>query len=470
MKFSQLGIAIFILTMVTACNPFRPAPSPQPEMPKNYALQSEPSSQVLPDKWWTTFQDIQLNQLEEQLFNTNLDLRQAFYRLEQVKAQARQTHASRLPTMTLNGSTGRSQSLSATGESRSTTSSLSISAAYEIDLWNKLSDQDQATQAQILANAENVKALFLSLSAQLAQQYFLVQEQHAHIRLLETQKKRSKLLLNLITERYQAGLLTASSVYQAERNLATIEAQLPAYETTLKQAENNISVLLGSAPGTIKLRPSELPPISKPITIGLPADLLIRRPDIKQALYQLNALDHTLAAAIAERLPGLNLTATLGKAANSLTSGDVNGTIWSLVLSLSQPLFDGDRRQATVEQQKALLAEQLAATRQALLTALQEVEDSLTSEQNYALRAEQLRRQNRANDNYRKASLNNYRFGLSDSTNWLNSEIDQLGILSAQISNQRLWLNQRIILAKALGGSWMDDQLSTLRTSLREPK
>ena len=470
MKFSQSGIAILILMILTACNPFRPEPSPQPDIPENYSVQSKDSAQLPVDKWWTAFHDAQLNQLEEQLFNANLDLRQAFHRLEQVEAQARQTRASRLPTITLNGSTGRSQSLSTTGENRSTTSSLSLTAAYEIDLWSKLSDQDQASQAQILANTENVKALFLSLSAQLAQQYFLGQEQHAQIRLLKTQQSRSKLLLNLIIERYQAGLLTASSVYQAERNLATIEAQLPTYETTLKQAENNISVLLGSPPGTIRLQPSELPPISDPIAIGLPADLLGRRPDIKQALYQLNSLDHTLAATIAERLPGLNLTATLGKAANSLTSGDVSGTIWSLVLSLSQPLFDGNRRQAAIELQEGVIAEQLAATRQALLIALREVEDSLISEQNYALRAKQLERQNKANDSYRKASLNNYRFGLSDSTNWLNSEIDQLGILSAQISNQRLWLNQRIILAKALGGSWMDDQLSTLRTSLREQK
>ena len=460
----------FIVLLLSACNPLRPAPQPQPQLPTTYSIQQPQPALNNPDRWWLAFDDPQLNRLEQQLFATNLDIQQALHRLEQVEAQALQTHAKRLPSLTLNGSTGRSQSLSAAGESRSTSSSLSLSAAYEVDLWNKLADRDEAARLQILSSAENIKTLLLSLSAQLAGQYFLALEQHAHLRLLHTQKVRSEKLLELVTRRYQAGLLSASSFYQAQRNLATIEAQLPAYVTALKQAENRIAVLLGQAPGSISLSVTELPSLSNPVTLGLPADLLTRRPDVIQALHELNLADHTLAATVAERLPTINLTATLGKAANSLTSGDASGTIWSLVASLTQPLFDGGRRQAAVDQQEAVAAEQLAAIQQVILTALEEVESSLVSEQNYALRAKLLERQKEANSGYLKTSLNNYRSGLSDSTNWLNSEIDQLGILSQQISNQRLWLSQRIALVKALGGSWMNEELATQRTSLREQK
>ncbi len=454
---------------LVACNPLRPVATPAPEVPDSYS-RIQQATVPSPDRWWHAFDDPQLNRLEQQLFNGNLDILQAWHRLEQVEAQFRQSHANRFPTLNFNGSTGRSQSLSAAGESRSTSSSLSLAAAYEIDLWNKLADRDAAARLQILASEDTVKTLLLSLSAQLAGEYFLAQEQHAHLKLLQVQKARSESLLELVTRRYQAGLLTASSLYQAQRNLATIEAQLPGYSTTLTQAENSIAVLLGQAPGSIKLEVVDLPHIASAVTLGLPADLLTRRPDVARALHQLEATDHTLAATIAERLPALNLSATLGRAAYSLTNGDVNGTLWSLVLNLTQPLFDGGRRQAAVEQQQAVRAEQLAATRQVLLTAMQELENSLVSERNYALRAQLLERQKDANSGYLNASLNNYRTGLSDSTNWLNSEIDQLGILSQQISNQRLWLSQRITLVKALGGSWMNDELTAQRNSSREQK
>ncbi len=460
-------IVLFILVLLTACNPLRPAATPAPEAPAHYSITPQ-ATLASPERWWLAFNDNQLNQLEQQLFAGNLDIQQALYRLEQLEAQARQTHANRLPSLNLTGSTGRTQSVGSAGETRSTNSTLSLSAAYELDLWDKLADRDRAAQLQILASEDNVKTLLLSMSAQLANQYFLAQEQHAHLNLLKTQKYRSEILLELVIKRYQAGLLTTSSLYQAQRNLATIDAQIPTYSTALKQAENTIAVLLGQAPGTINLQVTELPQISPPVALGLPAELLTRRPDVTSALNQLAATDHTLAATIAERLPTLNLTATLGRTASSLTSGDVNGSVWSLVLGLTQPLFDGGRRQAAVDQQQAVRAEQLAATRQVLLTAMEEIESSLISERNYALRAEMLERQKAANSGYRNASLNNYRFGLSDSTNWLNSEIDQLGILSQQISNQRLWLSQRITLVKALGGSWMNAELTTQRKALRE--
>lgn len=462
---TRLCILIALLLSLGACNPLRPATSPQPVVPEAFSLQHKITTEGVPDRWWHTFSDPQLNLLEESLFSGNLDIRQALYRLEQSQAQYRQTHANRLPSLTLNGSSGRSQTLSSVGATRATSASVSLAAAYEIDLWNKLADRDEAARLQILASGESVKTLMLSLSAQLAEAYFLAQEQMTQLRLLETQKKRSANLLELVTRRYQRGLLSASSLYQAQRNLATIEAQIPTYMTSLRQAENTISLLLGQPPGSVRLHPEKLPPLQDPVPLGLPGDLLVKRPDVARALYQLQAVDHTLAATIAERLPALNLSATLGKAANSLSSGDVTGTIWSIVLGLSQPLFDGQRRQSAVAQQQALQGEQLAATQQVLLTAMEEIENSLISEQNYALRARQLENRKEANSGYLKTSLNNFRVGLSDSTNWLNSEIDQLGILSQQINNQRLWLSQRITLVRALGGSWMGEELSKQRAS-----
>ncbi len=466
----RCGLVLTALLFLVACNPLAPASLPAPQVPEGYSFSPSPPAAQAPDRWWLAFEDPQLDRLEQQLFSGNLDIRQALHRLEQLEAQQRQTAAGRWPSLALNGSANRSQSLGAAGETRSTISSLSLAAGYELDLWNRLADRDEAARLQVLAGADSVKTLLLSLSAQLAEQYFLAMEQQAQLDLLERQKRRSQSLLELVTRRYQTGLVTASALYQAQRNLAAIEAKLPGYRIALTQAEHAIALLLGQAPDSLDLTYRPLSIVSTPVATGIPADLLTRRPDVAMAMHQLAAADHSLAATLAERLPAITLTASLGRAANSLASGDVSGTIWSLGLGLSQPLFDAGRRQAAADQQQAVRAEQLAAVQQILLEAMTEVETSLFSERHFALKADLLDRQLEANAGYLRTSLNNFRFGLSDSTAWLNSEIDQLGILSQQINNKRQWLSQRITLVRALGGSWMAKELENLRMTEVEPQ
>jgi outer membrane protein TolC len=204
------------------------------------------------------------------------------------------------------------------------------------------------------------------------------------------------------------------------------------------------------------------------VNIGLPADLLTRRPDVAAALLQLAAADQELAAALADRLPAINLSATLGRSVTHLSLGNIEGTFWNLALGLAQPLVDGGRRQAETERQKAIRAEKLVTYQQTLLSAVQEVETALATEINTTAKATRLERQRQINHNNLQLTQDNYLYGLTDSRDLLLSQIMQLEILSQQLNIQRQQLSNRITLARALGGSWMSAHLNQPQQTLKE--
>ena len=195
---------------------------------------------------------------------------------------------------------------------------------------------------------------------------------------------------------------------------------------------------------------------------------MTRRPDVTAAFLQLQAADLELAAALAERLPAINLSATLGRSATHLAAGDIEGTFWNLLLGVAQPLIDGGRRQAVSEQQQAIHAEKLAVYQQTLLTAFQEVETSLVAERNSIDKATRLERQRQINQKSLQLTQNNYLYGLTDSRDLLLSQMAQLEILSQQLSNQRQQISNRITLARALGGNWMTEKVKQQQQTLKQ--
>ncbi|MBN1957331.1 MAG: efflux transporter outer membrane subunit [Desulfuromonadales bacterium] len=454
------------LFVIAACQPLPPPDLEPPEAPLSYVTERPQTTLTVQDRWWQDFNDERLNRLQERLFSNNLSLQQAIHRLEQLETLQRISRAQRLPQVSGNASVGRSQSLNATGGSIATTQNLSLAAGYEVDLWSKLKAEEQAAEFRSKAGQAEVEALLLSLSAQLSEQYFLAVEQRAQLDLLERQTINSRELLQLITARYRAGLATISELYQARQNLATMAAQEPTYRAALIQAENSIALLLGELPRSLSVELRQLPQISPVIDPGLPASLLTRRPDIAAALLELQASDRDLAAALAERLPSLNLSAGIGRSVTRLAHGDYGGTLWNLTLGLLQPLYDGGRLKALSDQQMAARAEQLALSREKLLSAVEEVESALTAELQAAEAAALLEQRRQINQAGLDVLRHNYLAGLTDSSDLLNRQIDHLEILSQQVSNRRQWLSHRITLVRALGGTWMTDELQKQRQAL----
>ncbi len=459
---------ILALLLLSACNPLRPEQLKVSSPPPHYAIEAATTSKQLSQLWWLDFNDPKLNQLQQKLFNNNLNLRQALYRLQQLDALQKISGAALWPQLGLSGSYSRNHAPGLIDDTTTTSKSLSLAASYEVDLWHRLSDKKTAATLRQQAGEKDVQALLLNLSGQLSEQYFLAIEQRAQLQLLQQQAKHSSHVLQTITDRYRAGLSTAGEVYQARQNLAAINARSPQYKTALAQAENGIAILLGQLPGTIEIDTIVLPTLTGDVSFGLPADLLLQRPDVAASLLQLEAADHELAAALAARLPAIQLSATLGKSISNLAAGDIEGTIWSLALGVTQPLIDGGRLRAESERQHAIRAEQLAAYQQTLLTAIQEVESALTAQVNSVELAKQLKLRLQINTDALQLTEDNYRYGLIDSDDLLQGQITQLEILTLQLNNQRQQLSNHITLARALGGNWMAAEINQQQKTLNQ--
>ena len=465
MKFLFLLISLLLLS---GCNPLwqgQLKPSPPPT---NYGSVTTGETVQMQQQWWLDFNNPQLNRLQQQLFSNNLNLRQALYRLQQLEALQQISGASLWPQLNLNGSYNRDHAPGLLEDTDTTSRRISVAAGYEIDLWHKLGDKKIAARLRHEAGQKDVQALLLSLSAQLTEQYFVAVEQRGQLKLLQQQSGHHTELLRTITDRYRAGLATAGEVYQAQQNLALIASRIPPHQTALTRAENGIALLLGKLPGSIAIDSAELPQLTAVVNIGLPADLLLQRPDVAAALLQLEAADREYAAALAALLPAINLSATLGKSATHLAIGDIEGTIWNLALGLTQPLIDGGRRKAESKRQQAVRAEKLAAYQQTLLTAVQEVETALVAETQSINLGDRIETRREINAKSLQFIEDSYRYGLIDSKDLLLNQINHLEISTQQLSNQRQQLSDRITLVRALGGSWMATEINRQQQTLNQ--
>lgn len=467
------GLLPGILLLLVSCAPFPVENNAPPKLSEQYQASKPGQGVGLSERWWVSFNDPHLNSLQHQLFAGNLDLRQALYRLQQLDALHRSSAASLWPTLALSGSISRQRAPGIIGSTTGTNSQVSLAAGYEVDLWKRLNNRDKAARLRQQAGRSEVQTLQLSLSAQLADQYFLAAEQRAQLHLGRRQVENYRQLVETLSDRYRAGLADAGALYQARQNLAMAEARLPNFQATLQRAKNSIALLLGQLPQQQLTGSATLPQLSTLVDSGLPASLLARRPDIAAALLQVHAADHDLAAALVERLPAINLTATLSHSVTQVATGNLEGTFWTLALGLTQPVFDAGRRQAEADRQQALRNEKLAAYQQAILTAIQEVETALTSDASSARRQQLLTRQQQASHQELLLARNNYRSGLIDSSQLLASELRYFDVSSQLLANQRQWLSNRITLARALGGSWMaaelDKQMQTLTRQQDRP-
>lgn len=453
-----------LLPLLSGCALHRPQEATLPAaIPPAYA---EPGATAAPpvERWWESFADPRLNALVEEAFAANLDLAQAFARLELAEALVGSARAGELPTVNLDGAAGRSRQPLPTGAGAVTADSFRLSAAasFELDLWRKLASRTEAARLEAAASREDVKTLYLSLSARVADLYFLAVEQRAQLELADRSIAAFADTLERVERRYREGLVPALDVYQSRENLAGARSRRPLFANTLAATEHALAVLLGRYPepgaaGTL----AELPGGPAAFPTGLPARLLARRPDIEADLLRLRASDARIAAAIADRFPSFSLVGSYGGASSELGELLRSGNLfWSLLLDLAQPLYDGGRRSAEVDRNRALFRENLARYHQSVLGAFQEVEDALaanrTTEERLAFLGERVEASRAA----LRLALDRYLQGLSDYLPVLTAQGLQFDAESQLLAARWQLLADRISLARALGGEWMDGELT----------
>ncbi|PLX86872.1 MAG: hypothetical protein C0618_08220 [Desulfuromonas sp.] len=457
----KLATHCLCLVLLTACSLHTPHELIAPEPPDQYIEQSSSATSASPDSWWLSFNDPHLNRLMDELFAGNLELKQAFARLEQSRALLSASNSSRYPTLNLEGQKGRSQQPQLVGDATTDSWQVAASAAFEIDLWNRLASQHDAAAQDVSASIEDTKTLYLSLSAQLASLYYQVIGQRAQLALADQTIESFKETLSLVENRYKKGLVGSIDVYQARQSLSQVRANRHASESALAISEHAIAVLLGRYPdrqsaGDLHI----LPPVPDMFPTGLPADLLAQRPDLQAQLHRVAAADARIATAIAERFPRINLIGSYGRSHQEVTSGLIEGNFWNFLGQLTVPLLDAGRRKAEVTRSRAALDQAVSRYRQQVLIAFREVEDALTRNRTTELRITQLAATKRMTEATLRLARQRYRSGLTDYLPVLVAQRSNFDTHSQLLSARQQLLTERITLARALGGQWMNDHIT----------
>ncbi len=461
----MVRLALFLTALLlTGCQVHDPIRASLPvEPPPAYLGPQSVGRAGLPvEQWWQAFNDAQLNLLMNELFVNNLELTQAIARIEQVEAAFRVSRSAQLPALSAAGSLDRSSQPGLVDDFVGDGRQLSLAAGFELDLWGKLAARSRAASQELAATRQDVQTLYLGLTARLADLYFLAVEQRAQLALADQVIASFSDTATRVESRYRMGLVPAVDMYQARQSLAGAQAARHLFAARLAEAEHAIGVLLGRYPeGNQAGRLATLPSAPELYAVGIPAELISQRPDLQAALQRVAAADSRVAAAIADRFPSITLSGNYGTLRQEVAAGLIKGEFWSLLGNLALPVIDGGRRRAEVDRNEAALREAVAGYQQKVLTAFKEVEDALANNHATGQRIESLMATARATSASLRLSTERYLAGLVDYLPVLTAQRADADTRSRLLDAQRQLLTDRISLARALGGSWMQEQLNT---------
>ncbi|MEC4676460.1 MAG: efflux transporter outer membrane subunit [Nitrospirota bacterium] len=468
--FLKISVYLLITLIVSGCSVHRlRKEEPVIRLPDTFsgggAGEGLPSPAV---GWWEAFGDSRLNALMEDAFLQNLDIARAYERLRQAQAIMRSTASSLSPRVSLEGQAGRVRQQGMFGAATTGSYRLSAAAGYEIDLWHKLKAQTEAARLDAEASEEDIKTLFISISARIADLYYLAVEQRAQIELSDRSIASFQDTLELVERRYREGLAPAMDVYQSRRNLAAVRAARPVFESNLSAALNALSVLTGRFPDRELAGNSAELPEPPAFPSGIPSQVLTRRPDVRSALLRLRASDWRAGAAVAGRFPSFNIIGSYGGASERVkTLLDSPNIFWNLLLDIAHPLLDGGRLKAEAERAEAVFREQLFGYHQTVLTSFKEVEDALAGINAAETRLSVLDAGLIAASGALRLSLDRYAQGLTDYLPVLTAQQRYYESESSIIAARQQRISVAIQLARVLGAEWTDGIIEQTLTSGR---
>ena len=428
---------------------------------------AQPSDHLPKGRWWEIFDDPELRALVEEVSAANQNLKIAEARLREARAMVRFNRAALFPTISagLGASSVRESSnrpflspnvsLGNSGDFL-----LSLDLSYEIDLWGRVRRTVAAARQEAQATAADLETARLSLQAELVVDYIELRAADAQQQLLEETVKAFTVFLRLTTDRFRGGAAPRSDVAQAQTQLDTTQVQLTDIAVQRAQFEHAIATLIGKPPAAFSLprRPLDLRPPDIPV--GLPSQLLERRPDIAAAERRVAEANEQIGIARAAFYPTVMLNASVGFEGSTFGNFlNASSLLWAVGASITQTIFDAGRRRATSDATIALYDATVAGYRQTTLTAFQQVEDNLA-----ALRVleQEALQQRRAVDSAQlslQLFTNRYKGG-ADS--YLQVTTAQTIVLMNQrndIDILRRRMNASVLLVKALGGGWEVDDL-----------
>lgn len=432
--------------------PVAPAPSAFKEVTGNDQWKmATPSDGLIKGKWWEVFGDQQLNRLEELVNVDNQNVKQAEAQFREARALVLAAHANYYPTI------GSSPSLGQTFERKSGVSnfSLPLSVSWEPDLWGRvrLSVENAVDNAQV--NAADLENIRLSQQALLATDYFLLAANDMQQIVLQNTIQSYQKNLQLTVNRHAFGVAAKSDITLAQTQLAGAQAQSTDLRVARAEYEHAIAVLTGRPPASLEIGATVINAPPPAVPLGLPSQLLERRPDISAEERLVAAANANVGIAQTAYYPTLTLSASAGFITNTVSSlFTYAGRYWSVGPSLNQTLFDFGRRGAALREAEAAYDSTVAAYRETVLAAFQEVEDDLANLHYLAEEAVQQQQAVEAAQESLNLETERYRAGTDSYLNVITTQIIALTDQQNAITILQRRMTAAVDLIKALGGGW----------------
>ena len=440
--------------------PVAPAPPIYKEM-GNWKT-AQPSDQKLGGNWWELFQDPQLNALELEINVSNQNLKAAVAQYRESRAALRYVRADYYPTLTTSPSASR-QKYSGNRPPRTSTFDgvtfndfvLPINLSYQVNAWGRVSKNVESYREQAQASAADLAVINLSLHATLAVDYFAARSLDAEERLLQDTVAQYQQAFQLNEDRYQGGLASEVEVEQAKTILETTRAQMVDVGVARSQYEHAVAVLIGKPPAEFTLLPLPLTTPPPAIPVGVPSQLLERRPDIAAAERLVASANAQVGLARTAYYPLVNILGSGGFESGSITTLlQGPSALWSVGASSFMTIFDVGRRHALNDEAKASYDSTVSLYRETVLAAFQQVEDNLAAlrilEQEAGVQAVAVQAAQRSLDlsNTRyEGGVTSYLEVITAQNAALTDEVTAVNILGRRMANA-------VLLIQALGGGW----------------
>jgi NodT family efflux transporter outer membrane factor (OMF) lipoprotein len=435
------------------------------------------------ERWWTTFHDPILDSLVTRAVEGNLDLKIAAARIREARAARRIAASAALPQVDVEGAYSRAKRSDAVPPFKSAPGGNSpfgpreqnafeagFDAGWEIDVFGGVRRDKEAALAQLQAAEEVRRDVLITLLADVARNYAELRGTQQQLQILEETLRSERDTLELANARLEAGLGTELDTARAEGLLAANAAQRPALERFAKQAVYRLGVLLGKDPGALASEletPGAIPFAPPEIPLTLPSELLSRRPDLRRAERDLAAATARIGVAKADLFPRFLIMGSLGRRSEDVA--DLSSGIsqfWNLLPVVRWPIFSGGRIRANIRVQDARHEQALRQYEKAVLTALEEVENALSSHTRELRRQESLRASVAANRRALELAMERYTSGLESFLSVLDAERSVYAAEDQLVQSERNAVVSLIAVYKSLGGGWSFDGAAS--TSQRE--
>ena len=410
-------------------------------------------------QWWHTLGDPDLSDLIERAAAGNFDLKTAQARVREARARRGIAQAGFFPALNAGGSATRSRGSGqiGSGESRDLYR-LGFDSSWELDIFGRVRRSVEAAQGDLEASEADYQDVLVTLVAEVALNYVDARTLQSQLQVAEENLKTQQETLQLTQWRFEAGLVSRLDVEQARTNLESTRAQLPNLRSAIEEAKNRLAVLLGAFPGALEAQLGPRRPIPEApmeVAIGVPAETLRRRPDVRVAERQLAAQTARIGVATADLYPTFSLPGSIGLEA--LTTHDFLNTAnraWNIAGSFAWPIFKGGAIRENIEVQNALQEQALDQYENTLRSALEEVENALVAYGEEQLRRQALAEATDAAQKSAELARNQYASGLIDFQSVLDAERSLL-TSQDQLAQSRGQVTSNLIsLYKALGGGW----------------